>query len=423
MGLLAGLVQATTSWTVLRGRLAEADILLACLVAATLLAFDHLRGGRLAEPDIEPPDGTPPPPAPADRPLDPGLALGLLRGTRADFAGQGGGLRRGPRAGGGCPGSGLGPRRPGLATTPVPPGWCLSALLGLAWPLLAAVRHPSAVGLWALHVTDRLSATPEQFAGQGLWAYSWSLLAALLPWTPLVLPGAWRSIPRALARGGRGGGDRFLWAWAVGPMALLSLATVRNAHYAIHALPPFSVWAAPEPDPTGGPTPRPGGGRRRRVGYSPLGPVSEPSGWPTPSASPGSDPGSTAAGKNGPFMSRPPAGSRRGSPSRSSTRAGLGPLPVRDPVRALPARLGGPALLPRPPEPCVFQADDLKPAAGAPAFAVIGRESDREALARLGTVETLDRGLAARADRAYVLYRVTPLATPVAARPGGPVVR
>ena len=43
VGLLAGLVQATTAWTVMRGRLAEADMLLACLVTWTLVAFDRLR--------------------------------------------------------------------------------------------------------------------------------------------------------------------------------------------------------------------------------------------------------------------------------------------------------------------------------------------------------------------------------------------
>lgn len=43
IGLLSGAIQATTAWTVLRGRLAEADMLLASLVVWTLLAFDRLR--------------------------------------------------------------------------------------------------------------------------------------------------------------------------------------------------------------------------------------------------------------------------------------------------------------------------------------------------------------------------------------------
>ena len=42
LGLLAGAVQATTAWTVIRGRLAEADIILACLITWAILAFDRL---------------------------------------------------------------------------------------------------------------------------------------------------------------------------------------------------------------------------------------------------------------------------------------------------------------------------------------------------------------------------------------------
>ena len=42
ISLLAGAVQATTAWTVLRGRLAEADVLLACLVTWAIVAFDEI---------------------------------------------------------------------------------------------------------------------------------------------------------------------------------------------------------------------------------------------------------------------------------------------------------------------------------------------------------------------------------------------
>jgi 4-amino-4-deoxy-L-arabinose transferase-like glycosyltransferase len=42
IGLLAGAIQATTAWTVLRGRLAEADIVLACLITWTIVAFDRI---------------------------------------------------------------------------------------------------------------------------------------------------------------------------------------------------------------------------------------------------------------------------------------------------------------------------------------------------------------------------------------------
>ena len=39
-------------------------------------------------------------------------------------------------------------------------------------------------------------------------------------------------------------GDRLLWVWTVAPLGLLALATVKNAHYAIPAQIPWSIWAA-----------------------------------------------------------------------------------------------------------------------------------------------------------------------------------
>src|SRR5262249_26260260 len=38
--------------------------------------------------------------------------------------------------------------------------------------------------------------------------------------------------------------DRLLWVWTALPLALLSLPTVKNAHYAIAAQAPWSIWAA-----------------------------------------------------------------------------------------------------------------------------------------------------------------------------------
>ena len=42
IGLIAGSIQATTGWTVMRGRLAEADILLVCLFTWVIVAFDRV---------------------------------------------------------------------------------------------------------------------------------------------------------------------------------------------------------------------------------------------------------------------------------------------------------------------------------------------------------------------------------------------
>ena len=83
------------------------------------------------------------------------------------------------------------------------------------------------------------------------------MLGQALPWTPLALLGAGLSLGRLLGDRGtsamRGrprllldplGGDRLLLAWAVAPLVLVSLSSARNAHYAIHAMIPWSVWSA-----------------------------------------------------------------------------------------------------------------------------------------------------------------------------------
>ena len=186
-----GLVQATTAWTVMRGRLAEADMLLACLVTWTLVAFDRLRDPRPTA------DGSGPRRGPGAGRSSPGLGLtALAKGI--------GSARRWSLAvvallvPGTATGAALRRLRFGRAG-PWP------AALGLAWPVLAALRHPSALGLWALHVTDRLAARPEHFAGEPWWQYVPALLGRSCPGPPWPWSGPGRSLPRAVRPRGRGG--------------------------------------------------------------------------------------------------------------------------------------------------------------------------------------------------------------------------
>ena len=90
IGLLAGAVQATTAWTVLRGRLAEADVLLACLITWSLVAFDEMLVGR--DRRCEDPGVTRP--RMASRPVD------VLRIAGCHVPGQGHWLRCGDHSAG-----------------------------------------------------------------------------------------------------------------------------------------------------------------------------------------------------------------------------------------------------------------------------------------------------------------------------------
>ncbi len=295
LGVLAGAVQATTAWTVLRGRLAEADMLLACLITWAIVAFDRMRDDG-PEPCAKTPpgapfvrggDGTGAPPAKGAflSPPSEGRAGGGSSGVSTDAgpATQSTGWRRARwaffvllGATSLVKGIGFGAvlilsvvtaaliwRRDGTAMRRLrfPAGWIVATVLALAWPIAMVAWHGfGALALWTVHVTDRLAAHPGEFAGERWWEYTPGLLIQAMPWTPLALIGAWHSLRRAIrGRAGRAGaiseadnavrtsvvaGDRLLWAWSAAPLALLALATVKNAHYAIAAQVPWSIWAA-----------------------------------------------------------------------------------------------------------------------------------------------------------------------------------
>jgi 4-amino-4-deoxy-L-arabinose transferase-like glycosyltransferase len=219
VGLIAGVVQATSAWWVARGRLAVADMLVAALVTGALVAFDGVRkdgrGRRL---------------------------LFLLLGAT--------GLAKGVGFGAGLVGiAALGVLlwdRDGRTARRLvdPVGVALALLVMLAWPLGVLGRHPEAGELWWGHLGGRFGAAAgsPRFAGEGWAEYLATPWVGMLPWTPLVVVGAIGSWRRARVE--RFGGDRLLWAWALGPSAAVSLSSARNGHYLLPMLPPLAVWGA-----------------------------------------------------------------------------------------------------------------------------------------------------------------------------------
>ena len=403
VGLLAGLIQATTAWTVMRGRLAEADILLAALVAATLAAFGHLRGDS-----------------------ENGDEATLRKWRWAFFAGLGlTSLTKGVGFGAALVVAAAGLTliwdrdRNALKRLMFGKGWALAAVLALTWPVLEALRHPSALGLWTLHVTDRFSAKPRHFIGQSTWWYAGTILAMLLPWTPLAIAGAFKSLPGAFRRDGSGrfGGERLFLAWLIGPILLLSLATVKNSHYAIHALPPCSVWAAQGLLRLGARIQRGRGWSPSRVrrtsvaGFAILG-TAYALGflWLGPKLD--------RRGVEWAFYENAAAKLRPGEHvallyrlieyDRLPYETPFGPVPHDFAVRLF--YLGRPAS-------CRFTFDELAEGeANRDSFVVVGREADEASLKTLGRVETLAEGPAVSFDRTFRLYRVT---NPAATARGG----
>jgi hypothetical protein len=198
-----------------------------------------------------------------------------------------------------------------------------------------------------------------------------------------------------------------LWAWSAAPLALLSLATVKNAHYAIAAQMPWSIWAALGLSRLSGRLVRRGWTpiRLRRAafaGFAALGLACGLGFW-----------------RLGPWLDR------RGVEWAFYESAGRllppgVPLtflyddwdrnPYESPFGAFPHDVGVRLFyLGRPARWCL-PGGALPPASESdrcPMY-IIGRDRDRPALERLGRVEALARGPAMRFDRTYTMFRITP---------------
>jgi 4-amino-4-deoxy-L-arabinose transferase-like glycosyltransferase len=449
IGLLAGAIQTTTVWTVTRGRLAEPDVLLACLVTWAMVAFDRFYCAGAA----------------ADGKAATGIAPRRWNRARWAFFALVGSSAL-------VKGIGFGAvlivlvvsivlvwQRDGklLRQLWFPRGWALAGVLTLAWPLVMVVRHgAAAVALWTTHFADRLvlHQGPGPFASEPWWEYLPSILGQALPWSPVALVGAWRSLGRAVQRDGCVGsvynlapaaaraGDRLLWAWSAGPLILLSLAAVKNAHYAVCTQVPWSIWAALELAHLGS--------RLRRRGWDDtmLRQIAK-SGFATLALAYG-----VGFWLLGPWFDRRgvewafyESASRQVPPNmplallyddwdRNAYDSPFGPLPHDLAVRlyylgrracwhastvSLTAHVHAQNVIDcspgrqracgqctaRPVRSVPAPAATLPAAGVAPSFAVIGRDRDLQGLAQLGRVEILARGPAQRRDRTYTLFRIT----------------
>jgi 4-amino-4-deoxy-L-arabinose transferase-like glycosyltransferase len=423
ISLLSGAIQATTAWTVLRGRLAESDVLLACLITWSLIAFDDLLSAG-AEPGLA---------APKWRRAR--WVFFALLGVTALVKGIGFGAAIVLPVVAGV----LLWQRDGVTFRRLcfPAGWALAIALALAWPLLMVFRHGSgALALWTLHVTNRMSASsgPGPFASEPWWEYVPTLLAQALPWTPLALAGAFRSLPRALALklpGRRHGdprarpdvpavviaGDRLLWVWTAAPLALLALPTVKNAHYAIAAQVPWSIWAALALARIGERLRLRGWNRSRlrAAAWGGFASIALLYGMTLWLIAPRFDrraiewsfyesisrvlPATTSVTFLYDDWDRLPYEGRFGAVPHD--------LAVRLFYLARPAcwHTGTAALLERSHAAECLARDSLK--AEESDFAVVGRERDLPELERLGRVELIVRGPSVREDRTYALFKLT----------------
>jgi 4-amino-4-deoxy-L-arabinose transferase-like glycosyltransferase len=121
------------------------------------------------------------------------------------------------------------------------PGWLLFGAILAAWPLAALQRYPDTMELWFYDLGGRMSGNYTEI-NQPLWYYPVNLLWMLAPWTvvvPFGLAATWPS-----AKSERNSPARFLWCWALLVPAVFSIPGGKHHHYLLHALAPWAILSA-----------------------------------------------------------------------------------------------------------------------------------------------------------------------------------
>ena len=116
-------------------------------------------------------------------------------------------------------------------------GWLVFAALTIAWPWAVYSKYKiEAIDNWKFDYTG----TSEY--DQPIWYYSIQLLGALAPWTPAVFVGFRQTAVRAFRD--RTSAERFLWCWAIFPILVLSLPHRKHHHYLVPSLAPWAILCA-----------------------------------------------------------------------------------------------------------------------------------------------------------------------------------
>ena len=118
-------------------------------------------------------------------------------------------------------------------------GWVAAVLAGGLWPAYIYWRHPDVLEMWIYDYGGRLY---DGYIGEPWWYYFGVWTWALLPWTPAAAYGLVVAARRAVRPGALP--ERFLLCWGVGTLLFFSIPDGKHHHYLIHILPPWGVLAA-----------------------------------------------------------------------------------------------------------------------------------------------------------------------------------
>jgi 4-amino-4-deoxy-L-arabinose transferase-like glycosyltransferase len=229
-GILSGLILATMYNFTRYATLAEADMFLAPIVAATLCVFAYLEILRPASESAKDSVNFL-----GRRPWLVALFFGLLGATN---------LAKGLVFGTVMALAPIGTfllwnfswRRIGRYTWLW--GWLIFALVGGAWPALVLQRYPDAPELWAYDLFGRLNG---HYLEEPRWYYFGCLLWVMLPWTVPAVIGLALTWTKLWRQGEAK--ERLVLCWAWMPPLVFSLAQGKHHHYMIHFLAPWAILA------------------------------------------------------------------------------------------------------------------------------------------------------------------------------------
>ena len=116
-------------------------------------------------------------------------------------------------------------------------GWLICIALTVAWPALVYLYFKTeAINNWKFDY-----AGTSEFDNP-FWYYPVNLLWTLAPWTPAIILGL--CLTARTARAVATSPERFLWCWAILPIAVLSLPHRKHHHYLVPNLAPWAILGA-----------------------------------------------------------------------------------------------------------------------------------------------------------------------------------
>ncbi len=118
-------------------------------------------------------------------------------------------------------------------------GLLILVAVGTGWPIIAYLRYPDIVELWAVDYGIRWQ---SGYLGEPFWYYLVQQPWNLFPWTIPVLLGlaaTWKGATRDVNQP-----MRFIWCWAILPVVFFSLFKGKHHHYMLSCLAPAAVLGA-----------------------------------------------------------------------------------------------------------------------------------------------------------------------------------